>query len=59
MSPGLEAETAVSAAVTTAKGVVVMDHIKNNRIEYLLLMAVGTMLGWTQEAVTYATGVCA
>lgn len=52
-------ETAAEVAVTTSKAVVVMDHIKNNRIEYLVLMAIGTMMGWTNEALTYAQGVCA
>lgn len=45
-------------AVNVSKAVVVLDHLKNNRLEYLLLMAIGTVLGWTQEAVTYASGVC-
>jgi hypothetical protein len=52
-------EQVAEVALTTSKIVVVMDHIKNNRIEYLVLMAIGTMLGWTTEAVTYAQGVCA
>lgn len=53
------AEAAAEVAITTSKAVVVMDHIKNNRIEYLVLMAIGTMMGWTNEALTYAQGVCA
>jgi hypothetical protein len=52
-------EQVAEVAVTTSKMVVVMDHIKNNRIEYLVLMAIGTMMGWTNEALTYAQGVCA
>jgi hypothetical protein len=47
------------AIVTTSKAVVILDHLKNNRIEYLVLVAIGTLLGWTQEAVQYAQGVCA
>lgn len=53
------AQQAAEVAVTTSKMVVVMDHIKNNRIEYLVLMAIGTMMGWTNEALIYAQGVCA
>lgn len=53
------AQQAAEVAVTTSKMVVVWDHIKNNRIELLILMAIGTMLGWTNEALTYAQGVCA
>jgi hypothetical protein len=58
MSPGMS-EEAVATVVTTSKAVVIADHIKNNRLEYLLLVAIGTVLGWTQEAMTYASGVCA
>lgn len=52
-------EAVAEVVTTTSKAVVVMDHIKNNRIEYLVLMAIGTMLGWTAEAATYVQGVCA
>lgn len=45
--------------VNASKAVVIFDHLKNNRIEYLLLAAIGTVLGWTQEAMSYAQGVCA
>lgn len=51
-------EQVVEAAVTTSKAVVVLDHIKNNRVEYLVLMAIGTLLGWTQSALDYAQGMC-
>ena len=58
MSSGMS-EEAVATVVTGSKAVVIADHIKNNRLEYLLLVAIGTVLGWTQEAMTYASGVCA
>lgn len=45
--------------VASAKALVILDHLKNNRLEYLLLVAIGTVLGWTQQALTYAQGVCA
>lgn len=47
------------ATVKAAKAVVVLDHLKNNRLEYLLLVAIGTVLGWTQTAITHLQGVCA
>lgn len=50
---------AAETAVTVSKAVVILDHLKNNRIEYLVLLAIGTMMGWTSEAMTYAQGVCA
>lgn len=50
---------ATDAAVKTAKAVVVLDHLKNNRLEYLLLVAIGSVMGWTQQAMTHLQGVCA
>lgn len=47
------------AAVSTAKAVVILDHLKNNRLEYLVLVAIGSVLGWTQQALTHLQGVCA
>lgn len=49
----------VEPVVMTAKAVLILNHLKNNRLEYLLLVAIGTVLGWTQTAVEYAQGVCA
>lgn len=46
-------------AVTTSKIVVVLDHIKNNRIEYLLLVALGHLVGATAYLSDKAAGVCA
>lgn len=46
-------------AVTTSKIVVVFDHIKNNRIEYLLLVALGHLVGATAYLSDKAAGVCA
>ena len=57
MSPAT-AETAAEVAITTSKAVVIMDHIKNNRIEYLILAVLAHLIGWTDEAITYASGMC-
>lgn len=45
----------VQKAVTTAS---VMSHIKNNRIEYLLLVGISHLLGLTDRLWTHASGVC-
>jgi len=50
---------ATEAAVTASKVVVVLDHIKNNRIEYLLLVALGHLVGATAYLSEKASGVCA
>lgn len=52
------AEAAAEVAITTSKAVVVMDHIKNNRIEYLVLAVLAHLIGWTDQAITYASGMC-
>jgi hypothetical protein len=50
---------ATETAVTTAKIVVILDHLKNNRIEYLLLVALGHLVGATAFFAEKASGVCA
>jgi len=47
------------AAVAASKIVVILDHIKNNRIEYLLLVALGHLVGATAYVSERAAGVCA
>lgn len=45
--------------IATSKIVVILDHIKNNRIEYLLLVALGHLVGATAFLSEKAAGVCA
>lgn len=52
------AVSAADAAITVSKVVVLMDHIKNNRIEYLLLLALGHLAGATTYIASRAAGVC-
>jgi hypothetical protein len=49
----------MKAAIAASKVVVLMDHIKNNRIEYLLLVALGHLVGATAYLSEKASGVCA
>jgi len=47
---------------TVASGVKVataMDHLKNNRIEYLLVLILSHFLGLTDKVITFGSGVCA
>ncbi len=55
--PSTTAATAdvVQKAVTTAS---VLSHIKNNRIEYLLLVGLVHLLGLTDRLWTHAQNVC-
>jgi hypothetical protein len=55
----MNAASAADAAITASKIVVIMDHIKNNRIEYLLLLALGHLAGATTYIAQRAAGVCA
>jgi hypothetical protein len=45
--------------VTASKMAMVIDHLKNNRIEYLVLVLFSHVLGLTTQATEYASGVCA
>ncbi len=49
----------VEQAVAVSKFVIVMDHIRNNRIEYLILLLLSHMVGLTSKAAEHASGVCA
>lgn len=51
--------TTTEAAVQVSKIVVLLDHVKNNRIEYLLLLALGHLVGATSLIAERAVGVCA
>ena len=56
MIPG---KTTADAAIAASKVVVIIDHIKNNRIEYLVLVAIGHLIGATTYLTEKAAGVCA
>ena len=49
---------ASDAVVPVARSVVVMDHIKNNRIEYILLAGLAHLLGWLDNVQQAAAGMC-
>jgi hypothetical protein len=46
------------AAVTSAKGAAALNHLKNNRIEYLVLLVFSHMLGLTDLVLSKTSGVC-
>ena len=45
--------------VQTTKMSMVIDHLKNNRIEYLVLVLFSHVLGLTSKAQEHVAGVCA
>jgi isochorismate hydrolase len=48
----------VETAVEVVKAASVLNHLKQNRLEYLIVVGIFTMLGWTSEATSYVQGVC-
>ena len=51
-------EATTETAVALGKGAMAMNHLKNNRIEYLVLVLFSHVLGLTDLALSKASGVC-
>ncbi len=49
---------AAETVIETGKWVSIVSHIKNNRIEYLVLALIGHMVGLTAKAQEHVSGVC-
>lgn len=54
MSLPATSETIVNAS----KFAIALNHVKNNRIEYLIVMLLAHMVGLTSKAAEHASGVC-
>lgn len=54
MSPPVSTQDVVA----TSKWIAFCDHLKNNRIEYLLLLGVTHLMGLTGKAYDQVSGVC-
>lgn len=50
--------TCTETAITLGKGAMMLNHLKNNRIEYLVLVLFSHVLGLTDLAINKASGVC-
>ena len=48
----------VDTAITVTKWTTFVDHVKNNRIEYLLCMGILHLVGITNKAYAQVSGVC-
>jgi hypothetical protein len=48
----------VDNAIAVSKFAIALDHIKNNRIEYLVLLLISHMVGLTTKAFEYGQGMC-
>lgn len=49
---------AAETVVEAGKWASFVDHVKNNRIEYLLLLGLMHIIGATQKAYDQVSGVC-
>jgi hypothetical protein len=45
-------------AIGVSKFAIAINHVKNNRIEYLVLMLLAHMIGLTSKAAEHASGMC-
>jgi len=50
--------TEIESAIAVSKWATFVDHVKNNRIEYLLVMGIAHLLGLTSTAYSQVSGVC-
>ena len=50
--------TEIETAIGVSKWVSFVDHLKNNRIEYLLLCGIAHIVGFTTKAYDQVSGVC-
>ncbi len=48
----------VDTAVTLSKWASIVNHVRNNRIEYLLMVGILHLLGITNKAYAQVSGVC-
>jgi len=51
--------TPSETVVAGSRLVVLLDHVKNNRIEYLVLLMMSHLVGATAYVTERASGVCA
>ena len=54
----MEPTTCTDAAIATTKGAIALNHLKNNRLEYLVLMVFSHLLGLTDLVMSKTSGVC-
>lgn len=50
--------TSIDTCVNVTKGAAALNHLRQNRIEYLVLLVFSHMLGLTDMIVNRAGGVC-
>jgi hypothetical protein len=57
---GIEAEASAAVATTTAlRWGLIVKHLKENNVSYLLAVGIAHMLGLLEPVVEYGSGICA
>jgi len=54
----MDSTSCTEVAIATTKGAVALNHLKNNRLEYLVLMVFSHLLGLTDLIMSKTSGVC-
>ena len=49
---------AIETTIKVAKGTAALNHLRQNRIEYLVLLLFSHMLGLTDMVISKTSGVC-
>jgi len=57
MTPPVNQATA-ETAIAVSKMAIAIDHLRNNRIEYLVLLLLSHMVGITTKVYEKASGMC-
>ena len=59
MTLGIEAEASTAAATTTAlRWGLLVKHLRENNVSYILAVGVAHMLGLLEPVVEYGAGIC-
>ena len=59
MTPEAEATAAAAATTSALRWGLVLKHLRENNVSYLLLVAIAHMLGLLEPVVEYGSGICA
>lgn len=59
MTPETEATTAAVATTSALRWGLLVKHLKENNVSYLLAIGIAHMLGLLEPVVEYGAGICA
>lgn len=59
MSPEAEAAGAAAATTSALRWGLLVKHLKENNVSYLLAVGIAHMLGLLEPVVEYGSGICA